>query len=103
MHVQDKVDKELKKLLPEGHIKRLDRCTGDCCIAPIVITVKKYDSLKVALDAKLINRQIFRKKQQIPNAMQLEPGTLYFTVLDLYYAYVQSIEIERRDSKTVLF
>ena len=100
MHVQDKVDKELEKLLPEGHIKRLDRCTGDCCIAPIVITVKKYDSLKVALDAKLINRQIFRKKQQIPNPMQLEP---YISRYSTYIMrYVQSIEIERRDSKTVL-
>ena len=68
MHIQDKTEKEIEKLLPEGHIKWLDRCTGDCCIAPIVITVEKDNYLKVALEAKLINRQMF-KKHQIQNSM----------------------------------
>ena len=55
------------KLLKEGHIKRLDKCTSDCFIAPFVITVKKDDSIKLALDAKPINRQLFVQKQ-ISNA-----------------------------------
>ena len=52
IHIQDKVQAELNKLLSEGHIEKLDKCTSDCFIAPIVITVKKYDSIKLALDAK---------------------------------------------------
>ena len=84
--------------MTEGHITKLDKCTSDCFIAPIVITVKKDDSIKLALDAKPINRQLFKNKYQIPNIVELidrviqintenKIGTLYFTVLDLKYAY----------------
>ena len=90
----------MDKLLAEGHITKLDKCTSDCFIAPIVITVKKDDSSKLALDAKLINRQLYRNRYQMPNVDELIDGvspivtantlgTLYFTVLDLKYAYSQ--------------
>ena len=58
IHIQEKVQAELSKLLSEGHITKLDKRTSDCFIAPIVITVKKDDSIKLALDAKPINRQL---------------------------------------------
>ena len=66
IHIQEKVHDEMENRLKEGHQKRLDKCTSDCFIAPIVITVKKDDSIKLALDAKPINRQLFKK--QISNA-----------------------------------
>ena len=92
--------KRKRKLLLEGHIQRLDKCTSDCFIAPIVITVKKDESMKLALDAKSINRQLYKNKYQIPNVDELLDGvsqivtaqaavTLIFTVLDLKYAYSQ--------------
>ena len=88
------------KTFKEGHIKRRVKCTSDCFIAPIVITVKKDDSLKLAVDAKPINRQLFKNKYQMPNVDELldgvsqivtanTNGTLYFSVLDLKYAYSQ--------------
>ena len=94
IHIQDKVEKEIKKLLTEGHITNLDKCTSDCFIAPIVITVRKDDSIKLALDAKPKNRQLFKNKYQMPNVDELidgvsqivtekKEGTSYFTVLDL--------------------
>ena len=100
IHIQDKVEKEIEKLLTEGHITKLDKCTSDCFIAPIVITVKKDDSIKLAMDAKPINRQLFKNKYQMPNVDELidgvsqivtenKKGTLYFSVLDLKYAYSQ--------------
>ena len=100
IHVQGKVEKEIEKLQLEGHIQRLDKCTSDCFIAPIVITVKKDDSIKLALDAKPINRQLYKNKYQMPNVEELldgvsqivtaeAAGTLFFTVLDLKYAYSQ--------------
>ena len=63
-----------------------------------VITVKKDDSIKLAMDAKPINRQLFKNKYQMPNVDKLidgvsqivnenKNGTLYFMVLDLKYAY----------------
>ena len=92
--------KKMEKLLKEGHIKRLDKCTSDSFIAPIVITVKKDDCIKLALDAKPINRQLFKNKYQMPNVGELLDGvsqivtantnsTLYFSLLDLKYAYSQ--------------
>ena len=100
IHIQDKVQAELSKLLSEGHITKLDKCTSDCFIAPIVITVKKDDSIKLALDAKPINRQLYKNIYQMPNVDELLDGVsqiltantvgmLYFTVLDLKYAYSQ--------------
>ena len=97
IHIQEKVYEEMKKLLKEGHIKGLDKCTSDCFIAPIVKTVKKDDSIKLALDAKPINRQLFKNKYRLPNVDELldgvsqivtanTNGTLYFSVLDLKYA-----------------
>ena len=68
------VETEIKKLLTEGHITKLDKCTSGCFIAPIVITVKKDDSVKLALDANVINRQLFKKKYQMPNVDELIDG-----------------------------
>ena len=65
---------ELDKLLSEGHITKLDKCTSDCFIAPIKITVKKDDSIKLALDAKPINRQLYKNKYQMPNVDELMDG-----------------------------
>ena len=100
IHIHGKVQNELDKLLSEGHITKLDKCTSDCFIAPIVITVKKEDSIKLVLDAKPINRQLYRNRYQMPNVDELIDevsqivtaktlSTLYFTVLDLKYAYSQ--------------
>ena len=61
IYIQIKVQAELEKLLAEGHIQKLDKCTSDCFIAPIVITVKKDNSIKLALGAKHINRQLYKK------------------------------------------
>ena len=40
IHIQDKKQ------------SKLDKCTSDCFIAPLVITVKKDDSIKLVLDAQ---------------------------------------------------
>ena len=98
--MQKKLRKKIEKLLLDGHIQKLDKCTSDCFIAPFVITVKKDDSIKLALDAKPINRQLYKNKYQMPNVEELldgvsqivtaqTAGTLFFTVLDLKYAYSQ--------------
>ena len=71
----------------------MDKCTSDT----IVITVKKDNSIKPALDAKPINRQLYKNKYQMPNVDELLDGVsqiatantngrLYFTVFDLKYA-----------------
>ena len=39
-------------LVRDGHIKKLDKCTTDHFINPIVIIAKKDGAIKLAIDAK---------------------------------------------------
>ena len=100
IHLQPKVKIELEKLLNEEHIEKLDNCSDQFFISPIVITVKKDQSIKIALDSKILNKAIHKNKYQMPNIDSLiqtisqtlstaPQETAYFTTLDLQYAYSQ--------------
>ena len=100
IHLQPKVKIELEKLLNEGHIEKLNNCSDQFFISPIVITVKKDQSVKIALDSKILNKAIHKNKYQMPNIDSLiqtisqtlsraPQETAYFTTLDLQYAYSQ--------------
>ena len=100
IHIQDRVANEIKQLVKQGHIEKLDKCTTDYFIAPIVLTAKKDGSIKLALNAKPMNAQIWKNKYQMPNIHELVdsvaqiitkdvPGTVWFTSLDLKYAFSQ--------------
>ena len=102
IHLQPKVKIELEKLLNERHIKKLTNCSDQFFISPIVITVKKDQSIKIALDSEILNKAIHENKYQMPNIdslIQLISRTLstapqetaYITTLDLQYAYSQLI------------
>ena len=67
IHLQQKVKIELEKLLNEGHIEKLKNCSDQFFISPIVITVKKDQSIKIALDSKILNKAIHKNKYQMPN------------------------------------
>ena len=60
--IKERVQAEKQKLLSEGHIKKLDKCTSGCFIEPIVIAVEKDDSIKLASNAKPIIRRLFKNK-----------------------------------------
>ena len=51
IHLQPKVKIELEKLLNEIHIEKLTNCSHQFFISPILITVKKDHSIKIALDS----------------------------------------------------
>ena len=79
---------------------KLNKCDEDCFINPIVITRKKDVSIKLALDSKLLNNQIFKKKYQMPNIHELidnialqesskESGEVWLSSLYLKNAYSQ--------------
>ena len=61
-HLLAGVNKELRRMETEGHIRKLD---DDCFNSPIVITRKMGGSNKLALDSKLLNDQIFKKNQML--------------------------------------
>ena len=67
IQLQEQIDKEIEKLLKEGHIEKVDKIQDDVFIQPTVITVKKDKSLKIALDARALNQSIAKDKYQMPN------------------------------------
>ena len=102
VHLTDKVDKEIKHLLDTNQIIKLDKCSDDVFISPIVITVKHDKSIKFALDSQLLNDAINKNKyqmQSIDNLMDAvakylsdskqTPGEFFFSKIDLKYAYSQ--------------
>ena len=94
IHLQPKVKIELEKLLNEGNIEKLINSSDQFSISPIVITVKKDQSIKIALDSKILNKTTHKNKYQMPNidsliqtfsqTLSIAPkGTAYFTTLVL--------------------
>ena len=100
IHLQDPVSEELKSLVRDGHITKLDKYTSDHFINPIVITAKKDGLIKLAMDANSLNAQIWKNQYQVPNIQELidsaaqiitsdVPGSVWFTSLDLKYGFSQ--------------
>ena len=58
INLQPLVNAELKKLLDEKHIIKLNNCSDKNFISPIVITVKRDKTVKLALDSKILNKSM---------------------------------------------
>ena len=100
IHQQEKVELELNKLIDQKHIIKLVKCSGKQLISPIAITVKKYQSVNLALFSKKINKYKHKNKYQMPNIALLldnitqlvksdKSNQTFFSTLDLRYAYSQ--------------
>ena len=98
--LQDKVDKHIKNFLQQGHIEKLEECSDKYFVSPIVITVRKDGSVKLALESRELNKQIHKNKYQMPHMEELmdtvgqtiseqKPGDVYFSTIDITYAYGQ--------------
>ena len=96
------MDAEIKSLLEAGHIRRVDKISDEMLIQPMVITVKKDRSVKIALDARSLNNAILKSKHQMPNLEKLmeniaeivnedKEGEVTFSSLDMLYAYGQTL------------
>ena len=106
------MSEELERLQTEGHIEKLFSCSDEHFISPIVITVKKDQSVKLALDSKVQNKVIHKNKYQMPNIDMLidtiskhltntqNGQQAYFTTLDLKVS-IEPIKITPRHSKTL--
>ena len=102
LHLLDKVEQELQKLIDEKQIIKLNKCSGELFISPVVITVKKDKTVKIALDSKKLNDAIHRYKYQVQNIDHLmdsvavfiserknKTGQNFFSQIDLKYANSQ--------------
>ena len=59
--LQDKINKELNRLIGEGHIIKLQECSDKSFVSPIVITVIKDRSIKMALESRELNKLLHKK------------------------------------------
>ena len=66
INLQEKVNKETKKLLDEKDIIKLSSCPDKYFISPIVVTVRKDRTIKLALGSKVLNKTIHKNKYQMP-------------------------------------
>ena len=102
LHLTEKFDKEIQHLLNTNQIIKLEKCSDQVFISPVVITVKHDQSIKLALDSKLLNDAIDKNKyqmQSIDNLMDSvakyisdnknKQGNFLFSKVDLKYAYSQ--------------
>ena len=87
-------------MLEERDIERVKEVTDKQFIQPVVITVKKDKSVKIALDAKALNNEIVKDEYQMLNLEHLvdlvaeqldnkEQEKALYTSLDMRYAYGQ--------------
>ena len=85
-----------------GHIERIDKITDETFIQPVMITVKKDQSVRIALDAISLNIAKLKNKYQVPNLESLvekiagifngkREGKVWVTSLNMLYAYSQTI------------
>ena len=100
----------------EGHIVKLQECSDKFFVSPIVITVKKDGSIKLALESRELNKQVHKNKYQMPNIDELvdgisqiiaerKAGNVYFTTLDfttLDFTYGQ-VSLEQKTSEQCNF
>ena len=71
LNLQPRDTAESERLQNEGHIEKLSSCSDEHFISPIVITVKKDQSIKLALDSKVLNKAIHKNKYQMLNIEML--------------------------------
>ena len=102
LHLSERVEQELEKLIEVKQIIRLENCSDEYFITPVVTTVKKDKSIKIALDSKELDDAIHKNKYQMQSIDHLidtvanyiserstEQGTLYFSKIDFKYAHSQ--------------
>ena len=71
IHLQQLVEKEINKLMEQGHIEEANNIDENCFVSPAVITVKKDKSVKIALDSRKLNEITIKRKAQMPNMEEL--------------------------------
>ena len=86
--------------IKSGHLERLGTIEEDCFVSPVVITVKKDETVKIALDGRKLNQRCVEKRPHMPNMEELlkqisaglsrnDHDSIWISVLDLDFAYGQ--------------
>ena len=73
MHLEKRVEAELIKFIDQKHNIKLEKCLDRQVISPIILTVKKDQTVKLDLDSKK-KKQIHPEKQESDANYRLSPG-----------------------------
>ena len=71
IRLQNAVDSDIKRVFKCGHIEEVNEMKDDEFIQSIVITVKKGQWVKIALDLRALNQAIDKDEYQRPNLEKL--------------------------------
>ena len=110
LHIQPAVRNELDKLMKSAHLTKLQQVGENVCVTPAVIARKSDGTVKIALDAKELNRRIVKKK--MPNlddlsdrvskksikASENQSMPFWASTIDLDYAFGQ-VELTEETAK----
>ena len=100
LHLQNDVERKLERLIKSGHLEKVNNVDEDCFVSPVVITVKRYKSVKIALDSRKLNDSCIKMRPHMPNMEELlnqisveitrdRTAQLFISKIDLDYAYGQ--------------
>ena len=102
LHLHGEVENEIKMLIEEKQIVKLDKCSDENFTSPVVITVDYDQSAKFALDSKKLNDALQKIKHPMQSIDHLideeaiyiserkqETSQFYFAKIDLKYAYIK--------------
>ena len=113
LHLQEDVERELKKLVRTGHLEKVNDVDEDCFVSPVVITVKSDKSVKIALDSRKLNYSCIKMRPHMPNMEELlnqfsveitrdRTAQLSMSKIDLDYAYGQ-MKLSEETSRQYVF
>ena len=70
-HLQKDVKNKLDRLIKSGRLESLETIEEDCFVSPVVITVKKDKTVKIAIDARKLNDSCVKKRPHTPNMEEI--------------------------------
>ena len=91
------MENELDKLIEKVHLEKADKTTENCFVSPAVITIKKDNLVKIALNSRKMKELCIKRKATMPNIEELiskisakntkSDGEIWMSKSDLDYAY----------------
>ena len=65
------MEAEIRKIIEQKHLTKLVKCSERVFISPVVVTIKKDNSVKFALYCKILTKSLNKNKYQMPNVETL--------------------------------
>ena len=99
-------------MIERRHLEKAACFTEICSISPAIITIKKDNLVKIALDLRKLNEECDKRKAAMPNMEELitknsakitkSDGKIWMSKIDLDYAFGQA-KLSRKAAKHCVF